>query len=230
MRLLLVTEDSNIARKISKSLEKEHILDVVKEPTNAVYFVEDLAYSTIILDNAISSISAPELCYQIRQRGVRLPILILGEEKDTLGRVSSINQGADVCLSRNFDSVELLAQLKALLRRFSPDAPLDNVYKMGNLSVDFWSRCLFVNNKKYRLRKREFDLLEFFILNKNQVLSRDKILTTLWKDSADTSSNVVDVNVCNLRNKLKALTKKSFIKTIYGSGYIFEDFDLQVTE
>jgi DNA-binding response OmpR family regulator len=223
MRILFVTEDSIIAQKLAKSLDKEHILDVVTEAFNAVYFAEEPSYSAIILDCAISSITVTDLCYQIRHRGVRLPILILSDAKDVNSRVSSINQGADVCLARNFDSTELIAQLKALQRRFSLGAPLDNIYKIDDLTVDFWSRCICVDGKKLNIRKREFDLLEFFILNKNQLLSRDKILTALWRDSGETDSNVVDVSVCGLRTTLKTLIKHELIRTIYGAGYIFEE-------
>jgi DNA-binding response OmpR family regulator len=223
MRILLVTEDSNIAQKISKNLDKEHILDVVKEASNAVYFAEEPAYSVIILDHAVSSVSINDLCYQIRQRGVRLPILVLSDSENIDSRVSSINQGADVCLPREFDPAELIAQIKALLRRSSLEAPLDNVYKIGDLTIDFWNRSIRAKGKRLRMRKREYDLLEFFILNKNQILSRDKILASLWRDSGETDSNVVDVSVCGLRNTINSLTSLELIKTIYGVGYIFEE-------
>ncbi len=225
MRILLVTEDSNIAHTVSKSLEQEHILETISDPTEAIYFAEDSSFSVIVLDQNISKIPADEICFQIRQRGIGIPILLLSNDSEVVTRVSSIDRGADVSLRRDFEPIELSAQLKALLRRYSPETHLDQEYKVGDLVIDLWKRSVFLKNKLIPMKRREFSLLELFILNRNQVLTRDKILCALWKDSAKTDSNVVDVYVCNLRNTLKDLTGLDPIRTVYGLGYIFEDLN-----
>ncbi len=225
-----MTEDSNIATKVSKSLGGDYILEITSDPSEALFFAEDSATSIILLDQELSKIPTDEICFQIRQRGINTPILLLSRMRDIANRVSSIDRGADASLVRDFDLSELPSQIKALVRRYSPETPLDQEYKVGDLVIDLWKRGVYKHGKLVPIKKREFDLLELFVLHKNQVLTRDKILNSLWKDSSKTDSNVVDVSVCGLRTTLKKLTGLDLIRTIYGLGYIFEDINYRGEE
>lgn len=227
MRLLIVADELSLVEFIESILTPEFVLDVETTPSYGIYSAQTDFYSLIIIDNNLSSMRGSQVCKLIREKGVCLPILTLNNGSGPAGRVSCLELGADDCLERPFAPEELRARVRVLLRRFSPSIPKDNRYKIQNVEIDFWNRVIIVDEEEIFLRRKEFDLLELFIVNRNRVLTKNYIFCALWKEEYVLNSNIVAVYVCYLRRTLQKIFDKELIRTIYGFGYVFDDSELQ---
>lgn len=233
MRIGLVTEDRKIIEKVEMSIKGEYVLDTSIDGESLLIPGDELPPSIIILDHNIVHTSAEGLSYQIRNNRVIAPIIMLIDEADSAksikAKVSSISKGADLCLGRSFDPLELNAQIKALIRRLFPKySPRNsgNEYVLGTLVVDLWNRRVFRNKKTVPITKKELSLIEFFILNKGKILTKEVILGSVWGSVSEVYSNVVEVTVCKLRKTLKEYGDISPIHTSHGLGYVFDPDDV----
>ncbi len=227
MRLLVLGSDEALIDKLKKCLGKHYILDVETEGASGVYAAQCDFYSLILIDYVLSDMSGKKLCKLLRQQEVNKPIIMLTNGSNSRGVVSSLRSGADDCIKRSFNPEELRARVNALIRRFSPSIPKDNIFKIGNVCIDFWKRVIIKGEEQIRLKDKEFKLLHFFLENKNRTLSRDQILEALWKDDSVRDFSIVDVYVCYLRKSLDEIFDVELIHTIYGVGYVFDDSKLR---
>lgn len=227
MRILAITEDSALREKLKKCLSDDYSLDFFDTGEDGVYASQTESYDLVLVHASLSDLRASVICRQIRQKDVEAPLLTLVPSRNPIQHVACLKQGADDSLTIPFSAEELAARVKALLRRASPGIPLENIYRLGNLEVNFWEKTLNLKDKRVHMRKREFDLLEYLIKNRNRVVSRARIWNAVWPENATSISNVVDVSVCTLRRKLKSLTGVDPIRTVYGSGYEFDESKLQ---
>ena len=224
MRVLVIEDEKSVASFIRKGLEEQSfIVDIAYDGQIGKRLAEQTEYDIILLDIIIPAINGLTLCQQIR-RNSSVPILLLTALGTTEDIVRGLDSGADDYLTKPFKFQELLARMRALVRR-KGRMNTETVFTLANLIVDFRSKEVKRDGKIIKLTAREFYLLQFFIRNRGIVLSRAEISESVWENSFDTGSNVVDVYVNYLRNKIDKNFRPKLIHTVYGMGYVFREND-----
>lgn len=220
MRILLVEDEKNVAAFIRKGLEEEfYAVDVAEDGTEGFLMATSNEYDLVILDIMLPGIDGIELCKRVRDKGLKAPILMLTAIDSVNSKVEGLESGADDYLTKPFAFSELLARIKALLRRTS-----DSVSELSleDLRMDLLSRRVFREDKEVVLTPKEFSLLEYLLRNKGRVLSRTQIIENIWGYTFDPNSNVVDVHIKFLREKVDAGFGRKLIHTVRGAGYILK--------
>lgn len=179
-------------------------------------------YDLIILDVMLPGMNGIEICQKIREKDRRVPILMLTAVDSVESKVQGLESGADDYLTKPFAFSELLARIKALLRRV-PD--IVSELTIDNLRIDLLSRRVFRGGREITLTPKEFSLLEYLLRNNGRVLSRTQIIENVWGYNFDPGSNVVDVHIKFLREKIDSDIEKKLIHTIRGAGYILKAED-----
>jgi DNA-binding response OmpR family regulator len=219
MRLLLVEDDSRIARFLTRGLqEQSYAVDVVGNGDDALYQIEINDYDVVILDVLIPGKDGFATCRAMRNLGKRMPILMLTARDAVDDRITGLDSGADDYLTKPFEFGELLARLRALLRRPGDLHPSRLV--VGDLELDTASQTAKRGNRSIRLTAKEYALLEFLARNANRVIGRSEIAEHVWDESFDPFSNLIEVYVNRLRRKLGEADGKPLLQTRRGSGYI----------
>lgn len=228
MRILLVDDVEKLAAYIKKGLVAEGFLvDCAHEGRAAEAAAMSGAFDLIILDLMLPGRDGLSVCGRLRDRGIDTPILMLTALGEIDDRVNGLNAGADDYLIKPFDFAELVARVRALLRR--PGELLPDVVELGDLSVDLSGHTVSRDGTKVKLSPKEFTLLEYLLRNKNIVLTREQIISNCWGWDSDSYSNVVDVYIKKLRRKLEQpgvkfrKGKAGYIRTVRGTGYVIED-------
>lgn len=169
----------------------------------------------------LPGISGLDLCKKLRNRGDKTPILMLTALGEVDDKVDGLDAGADDYLVKPFHLKELIARVRSLTKRIQPDSNQRIIVK-GDLELNKDTHEVFRNGKKIDLTVKEFDLLEYFMLNENRVLKRKEISEKVWNINFDTGTNVIDVYVNYLRNKLDKPFDHKYIQTVIGVGYVFK--------
>ncbi|MHB1390090.1 MAG: two-component system response regulator RppA [Thermoleophilia bacterium] len=220
MRILIVEDEIKLARALKQGLEQEnYVVDCIYDGEagqNRIALSHD-RYDLLILDVMLPKISGIDVCAKVRKENVTLPILMLTARDTIDDRVLGLDAGADDYLVKPFDFKELLARIRALLRR--PSTSLPPVLKIRDIELDPSTRKASRGGQEIPLTTKEFDMLEYFIRNAGQVLTREQILNSLWDFSFDSFSNVIDVHIKNLRKKIEHGKKENILETIKGMGY-----------
>jgi DNA-binding response OmpR family regulator len=221
MRVLIVEDDPAIVRFLERGLAAHgHQPISADNGQDGVLMAADESVDFVLLDIMLPSMDGQEVLRRIRARRPGLPVLMLTARDEVSDKVSALDGGADDYLTKPFDLEELLARMRALVRR--ADQPQASRIEMGNLKMDLRSHRVWRGQKSVELSSREFALLEYFVRHSGQVLSRQQILSAVWDYAFDPGSNVVDVYVSYLRNKLDRRGEPSLISTVRGAGYRFE--------
>jgi DNA-binding response OmpR family regulator len=225
MNILLAEDEPKIASFIKKGLEESaYTVDWVKDGKEAIKNSLNNGYDVIILDVMLPNIDGFEICRRIRVKNPQVPILMLTALDGTEDKIKGLDAGADDYLPKPFDFEELLARLRALIRRshvLNPEKPAAEVIIcVEDLYCNLSRKEVRRGGKEIKLTAREFDLLVFFIKNKNKILDRAKIAEQVWDINFDTGTNIVDVYVNYLRNKIDKDFEKKLIQTRVGLGYI----------
>jgi two-component system, OmpR family, copper resistance phosphate regulon response regulator CusR len=219
MRLLLVEDDSRIAHFVARGLQEQaYAVDVVANGDDALYQVEINDYDVIVLDVMIPGKDGFATCRGIRSLGKRMPILMLTARDAVDDRIRGLDSGADDYLTKPFEFGELLARLRALLRR--PRDLRPSQIRVGDLELDTASQTAKRGNRSISLTAKEYALLEFLARNANRVIGRSEIAEHVWDESFDPFSNLIEVYVNRLRRKLGEEDGKPLLQTRRGSGYI----------
>lgn len=177
-------------------------------------------YDVIVSDITLPGISGLELCAQLRQKGILTPMLLLTALSDTDDKVAGLEAGADDYLAKPFEFKELLARIKALARRPTTSIRPENVLRFADVELDLDARKVTRSGKEITLTPREFSLLEFFLRNPGVVLSKVAIAEKVWDLNFDTGTNVIEVYVNYLRNKLDKGYDQKLLHTLFGQGYV----------
>jgi DNA-binding response OmpR family regulator len=219
MRLLLVEDDLRIARFVARGLqEQSYAVDVVSSGDAAVYRAEINDYDVIVLDVMIPGKDGFATCRAIRALGKRMPILMLTARDAVEDRINGLDSGADDYLTKPFEFGELLARLRALLRRPQDLRPAQ--IRIGDLELDTGAQTAVRGNRAISLTSKEYALLEFLARNANRVIGRAEIAEHVWDESFDPFSNLIEVYVNRLRRKLGEGDGNLLLQTRRGSGYI----------
>lgn len=221
MKILVVEDEKSVSNFIKKGLEEQaYVVDVAFDGQIAEQLAAQNQYDAILLDVVLPGMNGLELCKKIR-RQKDVPILMLTALGSTNDIVTGLDAGADDYLAKPFKFQELLARIRALVRR-KQNVPGDTVFKYGDLEINNKTKEVKRNGTIIKLTVREFYLLQYFVRNRGILVSRADIAENVWETSFDTGSNVVDVYVNYLRNKLDKNYQTKFIHTVYGMGYIFK--------
>lgn len=226
MRILIVEDDAAVVRLLERSL-RTYGYEVVSTGSGeeAVRLASAGSIDLVLLDIALPGIDGHQVLARIRAIDRMLPVLMLTARDDTRSKVSALDGGADDYLTKPFDLEELLARIRALLRRRGQSQlpqPSSALLRAGDLIVDPLSHRAWRGDEPLDLSAREFALLTYFMRHPGQVLSREQILSAVWGYDFDPESNIVDVYVRYLRRKLDRPGEPSVITTIRGVGYRFD--------
>src|SRR5579885_1763011 len=219
MRILLVEDDPRIANFVAKGLrEQAYAVDVAASGEDALYQASINPYDLAILDVMIPAPDGFEVCRRLRESGLRMPILMLTARDATDDRVHGLDSGADDYLTKPFEFRELLARLRALLRRSGELRPPRII--VGDLELDTASQTAKRGNRSIPLTAKEYALLEYFARNAGRVIGRSEIAEHVWDETFDPFSNLIEVYVNRLRRKLGDEGGKPLLQTRRGSGYV----------
>ena len=222
MRLLVVEDELKMATLLGRGLREEgHAVDIARTGDDAVWMTRAVEYDAVVLDVMLPGIDGIEVCRRMRGGGIWTPVLLLTAREAVEDRVAGLDAGADDYLPKPFSFVELLARLRALVRRGATERPA--VLDVGDLRLDPAARRAWRGDVELRLSRKEFALLEAFMRSPDQVLSRDQLLEHAWDFAYEQRSNVVDVYVRYLRDKIDRPFDRSSLETIRGVGYRLRD-------
>ncbi|MDQ7011033.1 MAG: heavy metal response regulator transcription factor [Mariprofundaceae bacterium] len=222
MKILVVEDEERVAQFIQKGLKEEgHAVDVSYDGEDGGFLAEVNDYDLIILDLMLPKKNGLAVCREIRERGVATPVLMLTARDSVEDKVRGLDAGADDYLAKPFAFEELLARVRALLRRRSETKT--PTLKMADLELDPISRRVTRSGQAIRLTTKEYALLEYLLRNPKKVLSRTLIGEHVWDMNFDPESNVIDVYVSHLRAKVDKGFEPPLIHTLRGQGYILTD-------
>jgi len=223
-RLLIIEDEIKTAQSIKQGLE-EHQFDV--EIANDGMIGKEKAmnekYDLVITDIILPGINGIDLCRQLRDAKISTPILMLTALSTVDDKVEGFNSGADDYLAKPFEFKELLARIRALLKRNPQTFSNDNILSIADMELNLNTKKAWRNGKEIDLTAREFALLEYFIRNKGRVLSKTEIAEQVWGIGFDTGTNVVEVYINYVRKKIDKGLSKKLIHTQFGMGYIMKE-------
>lgn len=221
VRLLIIEDDHKIASALKRGLEQEKFaVDVDYEGEAGYGSASTMDYDLIILDLMLPGMDGQQICQKLRTENIHTPIIMLTAKSAINDRVSGLNSGADDYLSKPFSFEELLARVRALLRR--PKESITEQLKVGDLVLNTLSFSVNRNNQPINLTSKEFALLEYLMRNKGQILSKDNIIEHVWDFDADILPNNVEVYIGYIRSKVDKPFKKNLLHTVRGFGYKIE--------
>jgi len=219
MRVLIVEDEHNIAAYVKRGLEEQgYAVDAAYTGREALDWVEVVAFDLIVLDILLPEMDGLSVCRELRQRGVRTPILMLTARAAVDDRVAGLDAGADDYLVKPFAIRELLARLRALARRAS-DEPKTTVLQVADLTLDTVTHRVHRGGKAIELTAKEYAVLECLMREPERVLTRTVIAEHVWNYDVFNQSNVVDVYIRNLRRKIDDSAAVKLINTVRGAGY-----------
>ena len=225
-KILVVDDEENIAELISYNLTSNGYKVIIANNGNdAVKLAVEEKPKLILLDLMIPGKDGYDVCKEIRSNSEirNTPIIMLTAKSEELDKILGLELGADDYITKPFSVRELLARVKAVLRRFSISEPENNILVFGNLTADFDKREILVNDKKLDLTLKEFELLEILIRNKGKILTRDTLLDKIWGYEYIGETRTVDVHIRYLRKKIERPdSNEKYIETIRGIGYKIE--------
>lgn len=225
MRILVVDDDRAVRESLRRSLSfNGYTVDLAEDGVEALEAINNERPDALVLDVMMPRLDGLEVCRQLRSTGDDLPILVLTARDSVSERVSGLDAGADDYLPKPFALEELLARLRALLRRTGPeDASEGAVMTFADLTLDPSTREVHRGNRSISLTRTEFSLLEMLIANPRRVLTRSRILEEVWGFDFPTSGNALEVYVGYLRRKTEAEGEPRLIHTVRGVGYVLRE-------
>ena len=222
MRILLVEDEKKVASFIKKGLEEEyHSVDVAFDGKSGLHLALTGEHDLIILDVMLPYKDGFSVLKEIRKEKISTPVLFLTAKDTVSDKVQGLDIGADDYLPKPFAFEELLARVRALLRRHSQEKDL--ILKVLDLSLNTQTHSVIRNNIEIKLTPKEYSILEYLVRNKNRVISRTLLAEHVYDYHFDTNTNVLDVYINKLRNKIDKNSESPVIQTIRGVGYIIKD-------
>ena len=219
MRILLIEDEKNLANIIKKGLQEEgYSVDVAYDGEEGLYMAENLPADVIVLDIMLPKLDGLAILKTIRKKGIKTPVILLTAKDAVFDKIKGLDTGADDYLTKPFEFGELLARIRALLRRIGEQK--SPVIIIDDLEINTASHKVKRAGKKIDLSPREYAILEYLAYNKDRVLTRIEITEHIYDESFDLDSNIVDVYINYLRTKIDKDSEKKLIHTIRGTGYM----------
>ena len=224
MHLLLIEDDAEAANYLIKGLkEKSFVIDHASDGKQGLYLAISKDYDVMIIDRMLPLLDGLAIIKSVRAAGKSTPALILSTLGDVDDRVEGLQAGADDYLAKPFVFSELVARIDALLRRSTASASTITELKVGDLRLDLLTHTATRSEQVIELQPREFIMLEYLMRNPGRIISKTSILENIYDYSFDPQTNVVDVLVCRLRNKIDKDFDRKMLHTVGGMGYVLKD-------
>jgi DNA-binding response OmpR family regulator len=222
MRILLVEDEKKISSFIARGLKEEHyVVDIADDGEKALFLAEINVYDLIILDIMLPRKSGVAVCRELRDEKIDVPILILTAKDTIRDKVIGLDSGADDYLAKPFAFDELLARVRALLRRKTTGKT--TLLKVADLELDQLTHKVRRAGREIALTSKEYSLIEYLMLNSGQVVTRTMISEHVWNEEFDSFSNVIDVYINYLRSKIDKGFRKQLLYTLRGTGYTLKE-------
>jgi len=224
MKILIVEDETELLIAISNYLTKEqYICEMAENFTKALEKLSIYEYDVILLDITLPDGNGLDLIKTIKQNNLQAGLIILSAKNSLDDKITGLDLGADDYVTKPFQLSELNSRIKAVLRRRKFEGT--NLIKFNEITIDNDSKEVLVYNKRIKLTKKEYDMLLYFIVNKNRVLTKEAIAEHLWDDNIDLADNFdfIYTHLNNIRRKIKSKGGNDYINTIYGMGYKFSD-------
>ncbi|TSD66463.1 response regulator transcription factor [Inquilinus sp. KBS0705] len=222
--ICLVEDEDKVSAFIKKGLtEHKYGVDVFESGADALAALAQTDYNLVILDVMLPDMTGIEICRELRRQQPQVPVLMLSALGTIDDKVNGLHSGADDYLVKPFHFNELLARIEALLRRKKLAEGDSHILSFGGLKLNTWDKTAEREGVQISLTAKEYSLLELFIKNPGKLLSREFIMERVWGINFDTGTNMVDVYVNYLRNKIQKGFDKKLIHTVIGMGYILKD-------
>lgn len=223
MRILIVEDDEKIASFVAKGLrESGFAVDHVTNAEEGLALSSTVPYDAAIVDILLPGIDGLSMIRHMRTRGINTPVIILSAKRSVEDRVRGLQTGGDDYLVKPFSFSELLARVQVLLRRTTASRET-TVLEFGGIRLDLLRREVFRDGKRIELKPKEFSLLEYLMRNSGRVVTRAMIMEHLWNYDFDPQTNVVDVLVCRLRDRIDRGFDRKLIHTLRGVGYVLKE-------
>lgn len=220
MRILIVEDEKYLAEALSQLLtQQNYTVDTFNDGEEGLDNALTGIYDAIVLDVMLPGINGFDIVKTLRKEKISTPVILLTAKSDVKDRILGLDLGADDYLPKPFDTGELLARLRALTRRGNEVIVNNNELKIGDITLDTSSMQLGSPQREIALTKKEFELLEYLIINKSMVISKEQIIEKLWGFDSEAEGNYVEVYISFLRKKLAFVSKNVTISTIRGIGY-----------
>ena len=221
MRILIVEDEKKVAAFIKKGLEEEtYAVDIATDGEEGFHLGEQNQYDLIILDLMLPKINGLDILSGLRSQKIDTPILLLTAKDSVEDKVEGLNQGADDYLTKPFAFSELLARIRVLLRRGKAESK--TTLEIADLTLNLVSHKVSRGSEEIELTGKEYSLLEYFMLNQENVLTRTMIAEHVWDYNFDTFTNVIDVYVNHLRKKIDKNFSTKLLHTLRGVGYVMK--------
>jgi two-component system, OmpR family, copper resistance phosphate regulon response regulator CusR len=224
MRVLIVEDEEKMAKALRTGLEADQFsVSVANTGEEGFFLASTEAFDVVILDLMLPRRDGMEVLAALREKGLSMPVLILTSKDTVRDRVRGLDAGADDYLVKPFALSELLARIRALLRRGKPEA--SDKLRLADLEMDAAGRRVFRTGKELTLTAREFDLLEYLLRQQGRVVSREMLARDVWQETARYTplDNVIDVHVAHLRRKLDDPYNKKLLQTVRGVGFVLRE-------
>ncbi|MCP9301717.1 MAG: response regulator transcription factor [Leuconostoc mesenteroides] len=226
IKILLIEDDVNLADNVVGFLQDFADINAVTDGLDGEFEAQEAPYDLIISDLMLPGKTGLELIKNLRANDVETPVLILTAKTSLDDKIEGFNVGADDYLTKPFHREELLVRVKALLRRSGVYSE-DNTLAVGDVMINLENRGVQVHGQPVKLVGKEFDILTYLAQNKNIIVTRDQIFDRVWGIDSDTTINVVNIYLNNLRRKLEAVGQNNLIKTLRNIGFILEVEDAE---
>jgi len=221
MRLLIAEDDLDLADALQTFLERNnYLVDVVNNGLDAYEYAKLAEYDGIILDVMMPKMDGIQALKKMRAEGINAPVMMLTAKAELNDRITGFDSGADDYLPKTFSPDELVARIRAMLRR--RDTMVPTVLSFGDITLDCNSKILTCGTGEERLNAKEFQVLEMFMSSPKMVIPAEKIMESVWGWDTESDTSVVWVHISNIRKKLKAMNSTVTIKSSRGLGYILE--------
>jgi two-component system OmpR family response regulator len=220
MKILLIEDDAEAAKYLQKGLrEQGHVVDHSLQGKDGLFMATSEKYDAMIIDRMLPEVDGLTIVQTLRASGNETPIILLTALDKVDERVKGLRSGADDYLAKPYSFTELLARLETVTRRRSGDKAAQTKLTCGDLEMDLLTRNVTRGGKDIDLQAREFALLEYLMRNSGQVVTRTMLLEHVWDYNFDPQTNVIDVHISRLRQKIDKGFDKSMIQTLRGAGY-----------
>ncbi|MBQ9297849.1 MAG: response regulator transcription factor [Clostridia bacterium] len=220
MKVLIVEDDKILSKTIMQCIEKDFSVEQAFDGEEGVLYAKQDIYDAIILDLMMPIMSGYEVLEELRKAKINTPVLILTAKDGLDDKLKGFNLGADDYLVKPFEREELIARLKAIIRRTSGTYNEDTLI-FDDLCLNLQNRQATVGDKKLNLQGKQFDILEYLLNYKNTIITKNQIFDKIWGFDSETTTNVVEVYASTLRKELKKVGYEKYLKTVRNVGYIW---------
>lgn len=222
MKVLVVEDNKTLLKSMVSELEKHFEIEKSEDGEEALYLINQNIYDLVVLDLMLPNISGMEILSKVRNNNIETPILILTAKETLDDKVEAFNIGANDYLTKPFYMEELVARSYAILRTNGKIKARKSV-RFKDLHLDIYERRAYINGEEINLQNKQFNLLEYFILNKGFILLKEQIYDRIWGFESDANMEIVEVYISNLRKKLAKFGYDKYIKTKRKVGYMLDD-------